>query len=249
MTASTVVKPFTLLSSPADYRGGHCLDSLENRLMRMTKRIGYRGLAALGLLTLPLLLASGCATLNESECRSVDWQIIGYEDGGRGNPLERIGQHRKACAKYGIAPDLAAYQRGRDAGLREYCRPTNGFRAGVAGRSYSGVCPLDLEGAFLEAYESGHHLHELRARVTDIENRIDGKHEALERAKDELAKTSAAIISSDSTPERRAQTLLDAKHLAEEVGRLKSEIEQLEVERASSESDVESHRATLRYTE
>ena len=217
--------------------------------MGMIKRNGYRGLAALGLLTCSLLLGSGCATLNESECRSVDWQIIGYEDGGRGNPLERIGQHRKACAKYGIAPDLAAYQRGRDAGLREYCRPTNGFRVGVAGRSYAGACPVDLEEAFVEAYESGHHLYELRARVTDIAHRIDGKHDALERAKDELAKTSSAIIGSDSTPERRAQALLDAKHLAEEVGRLKTEIEHLEAERASSESDVESYRATLRYGE
>jgi hypothetical protein len=217
--------------------------------MRMTKRIGNRSLAPLGLLTALLLLTSGCATLNESECRSVDWQIIGYEDGGRGNALERIGQHRKACAKYGIAPDLAAYQRGRDAGLREYCRPTNGFRAGIAGRSYSGVCPVDLEEAFVEAYESGHHLYELRARVTDIENRIEGKNAELERTKEELAKTSAAIIGSDSTPERRAQALMDAKHLAEDVGRLKSEIEQLQVERASSESDVESYRATLRYQE
>lgn len=132
--------------------------------MRKTA-ISDRGLA-LVVLTLPLLLTSGCATLNESECRSVNWQVIGYEDGGRGNPVERIGQHRKACAKYGIAPDLTAYQRGREAGLREYCRPTNGFRVGAAGRSYTGVCPVDLEEDFLEAFESGHHLHELRARVT-----------------------------------------------------------------------------------
>jgi uncharacterized small protein (DUF1192 family) len=217
-------------------------------LMRIIETIGFRGVA-LAVLSLPLLISGGCATLNESECRSLDWQIIGYEDGGRGQALERIGQHRKACAKYGISPDLTAYQRGRETGLREYCRPASGFRVGVAGRSYTGVCPIELEEDFLGAYESGQHLYELRAHVTGIESRIDSKHDELERATDELAKTSATLIASDSTPERRAQALLDAKQLAEEVGRLKSEIDHLETERALSESDVESYRATVRYTE
>jgi hypothetical protein len=209
---------------------------------------GYRGLCLAALL-LPLLGLSGCATLNENECRSMDWQTIGYEDGGRGHAAERIGQHRKACAKYGIAPDLSAYQRGRESGLREYCRPANGFRAGAAGRSYGGVCPGDLEADFLDAYESGHHLYELRARVSEIESHISSKHDALEHAEQTLAQSSAAIIANDSTPEHRAQALIDAKHLAEDIGRLKSEIEHLEADLAMSQDDIDSYRATLRYAD
>lgn len=216
--------------------------------MGITVSTGYRGrwLAALVVSSLSL---GGCATLNENECRTMDWQTIGYEDGGRGYAAERIGQHRKACAKYGIAPDLSAYQRGRESGLREYCRPANGFRAGAAGRSYGGVCPADLEEDFLEAYESGHHLYELRARVSEIESDIGSKHDALEHAENTLAQTSATIIASDSTPERRAQALLDAKHLAEDIGRLKSEIERLEADLAVSQSDLDSYRATLHYVD
>jgi hypothetical protein len=216
--------------------------------MKIAMPTRSRGMG-LAVLVLPLLISSGCATLNENECRTMDWQTIGYEDGGRGQASERIGQHRKACAKYGIAPDLGAYQRGRESGLREYCRPANGFRVGVAGRSYSGVCPIDLEREFLDAYESGHHLHELRARVAQIESHIGSKHDELEHAEQSLANTSAAIIANDSTPERRAQALLDAKHLAEDIGRLKSEIEHLQGELAVSQSDVESFRATVRYVD
>jgi hypothetical protein len=213
--------------------------------MKIAMPTAYRGLC-LATLVLPLLGLGGCATLNENECRTMDWQTIGYEDGGRGHGAERIGQHRKACAKYGIA---TAYQRGRESGLREYCRPANGFRAGAAGRNYGGVCPADLEEDFLDAYESGHHLYELRARVSEIESHIGSKHDELEHAEKTLAQTSATIIASDSTPERRAQALIDAKHLAEDIGRLKSEIEHLEADLAVSQRDVDSYRATLRYAD
>jgi hypothetical protein len=217
--------------------------------MKLAAKSTFRRSLAMAVSAVSLLTASGCATLNENECRTVDWQTVGYEDGGRGQAAERIGQHRKACAKYGIKADLAAYQNGREAGLREYCRPANGFRVGAAGRSYGGVCADDLEAAFLDAYEAGHRLHELRAQVSDVEARIGSKQGELEHAEDELAKTSAAIISSDSTPERRAQALLDTKHLAEDVGRLKAEIESLQAELVQCREDVTQYRATVRYAE
>jgi hypothetical protein len=79
-----------------------------------------------------------CSTMSESECRTVDWRTIGYEDGVGGYSGDRISVHRKACAKYGVSTDLAAYQAGRDDGLREYCQPANGFRVGSHGNEYTG---------------------------------------------------------------------------------------------------------------
>ena len=70
------------------------------------------GLAAIA------IVMQGCASMSGQECMVADWQAIGYEDGVRGSTADRIGNHRKACAKHGIAPDLQAYQKGRDAGLR-----------------------------------------------------------------------------------------------------------------------------------
>ena len=203
--------------------------------------------AALAGIIIATLGFSGCATLNENECRTVDWQTIGFEDGTRGYSGERISQHRKACAKYGISPDLTAYQSGRSAGLREYCRPANGFRVGAAGSSYAGACPADLEAEFAEAYEAGLHLHELQSRVAETSDRIEARRDELEHAEHELARSSAAIISSDSSTERRAQALVDAKQLAEKVGRLKSDIEQLEDEEQRNQEDLEEYRSTLRY--
>jgi uncharacterized small protein (DUF1192 family) len=51
------------------------------------------------------------------------------------------------------------------------------------------------------------------------------------------------VSSNDSTPQDRADALLDTAQLAERIGRLKTEIHQLEVDRVSYERDLENFRA------
>jgi len=111
------------------------------------------------------LMFSSCATLNKSECREAGWQTIGLEDGAKGHPLTYISRHRKACAEYGVAPDLDQYELGHNAGLMRFCTPANGFKQGRAGRPYHDVCPTQLEGQFLAGYDTGRELHELKSEI------------------------------------------------------------------------------------
>src|SRR3954465_4724012 len=96
-----------------------------------------RYLSAIALLV--ALGMSGCSTMNKQECLAVDWRTVGYEDGVAGYSGDRIAQHRKACAKYGVQTDLSQYQDGRAQGLREYCKPANGYQLAARGGSYNGV--------------------------------------------------------------------------------------------------------------
>ena len=84
----------------------------------------------LTVLALPVLFAGGCATMNKSECQTADWTMIGMEDGSRGRLSSYIGNHRSACAKFGITPDLDSYQSGHEQGVRHYCTGRNGFARG-----------------------------------------------------------------------------------------------------------------------
>ncbi|MBM0103251.1 DUF2799 domain-containing protein [Steroidobacter sp. S1-65] len=199
-----------------------------------------RGSAAMVLLAL-----GACATMDREECLTVDWRTVGFEDGVRGYAGDRIGQHRKACAKHGVTPDFAAYQAGREAGLREFCVPANGFRLGSQGGSYSGICPADLEPAFADAYRSGQQLYTLESRLSNVTHSLNSKREKLRDAEADIVTRSAVAISSDATVEERAQAVVDVKQLGELVGRLKSEIKQLEEERVHSERDLQDYRATL----
>jgi hypothetical protein len=185
--------------------------------------------------------------MNESECRTVDWQTVGFEDGVAGYSGDRIAQHRKACAKHGVSPDLAGYQAGRETGLREYCTPENGFRIGSGGNSYGGVCPADLSPGFSDGYETGRRLHSLSVRVSSAANQLESKRRELDRVEDEMVRKTAIIVSGDATTEQRAQALVDTKQLAERTGRLKAEIVQLERDKVEFERDLEDYRATVAF--
>ena len=201
----------------------------------------YRTLLA-GIVGLGLF---GCASMNKSECLVSDWQMIGYEDGARGYGTERLARHRKACAKHAVAPDLAAYQRGRSQGLQEYCQPTKGFVLGSSGARYGGVCPAELEADFLDAYNSGHHLRQLRASVTNAKGQIGYKKRALAKVKQDLVTREAALVSDESTSAIRIALLAEIKDLSERRGQLQAEIEALIVVRTRREEELYTYRAEL----
>src|SRR3546814_18397774 len=79
--------------------------------------------------------------MNQDECLTGDWGLVGYQDGTNGYPPSYMDKHAKACAAYGVRPDATTYLAARERGLFEYCTPPRGFREGRMGRKYHGVCP------------------------------------------------------------------------------------------------------------
>jgi hypothetical protein len=195
--------------------------------------------------SLVALLMSGCAGMSQKECAAADWQTVGYEDGVNGYSGGRIGQYRTACAKYGVTPDLARYQAGREQGLREFCRPANGYRIGTAGGSYAAACPADLEPAFLSAFNAGHELYSLQARVWNADAQLDAKRRELAGLEHGIAAASTAVVSDGTTGDQRVQALVDTAQMAEQVGRLRQQIQQLESDRVNYERDLEDYRSRV----
>lgn len=190
-------------------------------------------------LTLALAGLGGCATMSGDECMTSDWSAIGYEDGAYGYTMDRMSKHRKACAKHGVTPDLGAYQSGRDQGLVEYCQPGRGFNVGANGGSYNGVCHVNLEGDFLDAYNTGRHLHTLRSNVNRASSSIGTKQRELERIDDKVVVIAAGLISNETTQEQRILLLVDLKDLSELAGTLDAEIKSLYEVRARSQVELE----------
>ena len=192
-----------------------------------------------------LLLGACAAKMSKDECRTVDWRTVGYEDGVAGRPGDRIGEHRRACAEYGVTPDLNAYLAGRTAGLREYCQPHNGYRAGVSGYTYYDTCPADLAEQFEKAYDEGRALYVRERRVTETDQLIEEKRSEIRRLEDRVAESAFDVIDATSTAEERTQAVLDTKQAAERIGQLKSEITELEKERARYQAELDAYRRTV----
>ena len=197
------------------------------------------------LLSLLVIGLAGCATMSGDECATSDWTAVGYEDGSRGYTSERFGKHRKACAKHGITADFEAYQQGRSQGLVEFCQPGRGFNLGVNGGQYNGVCSVELEADFLDAYRVGQQLYTLRSKVSSANTQIYNKKHELEDIEDQITHNEALLIGDQTTTEDRVLLLADLKRLSERTGELEIEIEALIADRARHEQNLQHYEQTV----
>jgi hypothetical protein len=182
------------------------------------------------------LLTASCATLNKDECQTANWEVIGYEDGTRGYNADRIGQHREACSKHGVAPDLAAYAAGRDKGLRVYCTPQNGYRIGQKTTVYRDVCPEDLRADFRKAFEYGGQILAHQREISRYQTDIRKYQDTLQEIEQEIALNEALIIKGAKGPAERARLIERNRELQayinedrERIDRAAYEIEQLQI--------------------
>lgn len=187
----------------------------------------------------------GCASMNEQECLVTDWRSVGFEDGVAGRSEGSIANYRQACSRHGVTPDLAEYRRGHAEGVEVYCRPGRGFEVGHQGRRYQGVCPSDLEPAFLETYNQGRQLYELESAVGYVNSQIAANNRRSEQLKKEIASIGAAIISDDTTSDDRARLLIESAEKASELADVGDALEALEAERTQREADLFAYQQTL----
>ena len=170
----------------------------------------------------------GCATgMSKDECALADWQTIGYEDGLRGFPAERIGAHRVACAKHQVTPNLAAYSAGRERGLREFCQPKNGFRVGLQGGGYANVCSGPTEAVFVDSYRYGKQIHDARAELRSTNSRLRNAREGLAHTNAAMASVTAELVLPSVPIDRRTWLATELVRLTQERSDLVMRIDQL----------------------
>ena len=122
-----------------------------------------------------LFFLSGCATLSRDQCQQGDWFGIGLADGQAGQAENRLDQHNKACAEYGIGVNPQHYLEGRAQGLNDYCRLENAFDSGLRGQRYQRVCPPAMDAAFDRYNAAAYEVYELRSDFDSIDNQLASK--------------------------------------------------------------------------
>lgn len=187
------------------------------------------------------LLAAGCVSMTPEECLSADWRTVGYEDGAAGRGAETLGDHRSACAEVGVTPDFAAYQRGHREGVRVFCHPANGYRLGRSGYAYTGICPGDLEPAFLDALDEGLFVYGLEAAASEVASAIDAIDYAIDEREENIADAEDALEEGGLSDEERRGMRRILRTLAEEIGELHAERRALTAELREREAEIREH--------
>ena len=150
--------------------------------------------------------------MDRSECVTADWYAIGLEDGARGRPVERLGDHRRACAKHNVTPDAARYVAGRNDGLKSFCTYERGFSEGRAGKAYAAACPDPLN--FLAGHQRGRELYDLNRRLDEVNK--------------DIARTKTALKDGIPNPRTRANEVERLEALTREAEQLELRIQETE---------------------
>jgi len=176
------------------------------------------------------ILLAGCATgMGRDECAAADWRMIGYEDGLRGVPADRIGAHRVACAKHQVTPDLAAWMEGRERGLVEYCQPRSGYRVGLNGGSYANVCPAATEAGFVNGFRWGRQIHDARADLRGTQARLRSARDGLVQTDNAIAGATAELLLPNVPKDRRVFLAQELVRLGQNRVELAARIDELTV--------------------
>ena len=157
-------------------------------------------------------------------CRNADWFEVGRVDGLSGIPAN-ASTYVGRCVSLGVAIDDELYTGGWQRGLVDYCTPDRAFDAGRSGESYSGVCPANLEGAFLKRFKLGERISAIEKKNILIESEVDRKLNELQVAQPTTILNDAL---SRNTSARRDQIENDLKRLRDAIAKNESLIRELE---------------------
>jgi hypothetical protein len=195
----------------------------------------------LPLVLLGAALSAGCASMNADECRTANWEVVGYEDGSLGAPSSRVGNHRKSCAEHGVSPDLQAYTTGYDKGVRTYCVPDTAFALGKAGRNLPAVCPADLYKPFAAAFEEGRTVYLDIKKVNEQIAVLDKDIKKLNKQMEFLTSAREEVGADGQPPSRQEIDSAD-----ELIRRLEMDVQELQLQREQHTSELQTLRAATR---
>lgn len=189
--------------------------------------------------------------MSAAECQTADWRSVGYEDANRGLKTDNLRNYRRACAEFGISPDLEGYLAGHAQGLAVYCQPQNGFRLGTQGQQYNGGCPFAMEGAFRAAFAEGAGLYDRQMAVDQSRSQLDYARQRSKEIEFQIVDRTAAAASPLMFPADRIAIGLEIKNLIQEKAALNASIPQLEQDHEAAQADYDAYRASLtgRYAE
>lgn len=193
------------------------------------------------------LLLSGCATLSKDECLTANWYQIGYEDGADGYPDTRIKDHREACAEHGVSPNFNDYQVGHGEGVIKFCTPSNGFYRGKRGYSYRDVCPADLEGDFLKAYNAGKEIHAANSAIRSAEKAQEDNADQISKLEKDIQAKKTTMLAPNTSTERRYALDAEISKMQTTLGALQQKNKQLAIDAATAKANLRTLEAKYSY--
>ena len=181
----------------------------------------------------PLMLAfllPACAPgqMTERQCARADWFALGEGDALAGETSDRLLERRDECAAFSIKPDRRAYADGYEKTLFAMCTREGGYAFGARDTLYKGICPAEMEMAFLQGYVPGRRIAVARALRRIAEDNYEDALEDYDFYANEVDRATEALNEPELTDRERrkrrralfnAEVNLDQQERAREEAR------------------------------
>ena len=182
---------------------------------------------------------AGCASLSADECQQADWRLIGFNDGSVGRPVSRLSEHRKACSKVGVVPEMDTYLAGHREGALRYCTAANGYALGAQGGLDAGVCQDHDGNGFAAALAAGRQLHAVRVPVARLTAELNEHDKRLGEIDADIEHLRRDIVDRGYTASARSGYLGEIDALQAEASEIVSRMDQLRYDLAGAEADLD----------
>ncbi len=117
------------------------------------------------------LLLNGCAVMSKNDCMNANWNLIGQQDGFKGNG-SLLQQRAQACVKHQIVLDNDSYASGYNKGLKNYCNPQTVFDYALQGNGNYQSCPMEMQNRLRPYYTVANNFYKADKQLKSLEDDI-----------------------------------------------------------------------------
>ncbi len=178
-----------------------------------------------------LALLASCQTMSPEACQTANWRALGEVDGAAGATLSKFEARQNDCAKTGVTADFASYALGRDYGLQTFCQPASGFRAGLSGYSYAGVCTGHMEADFMLGYSDGARAYAARQEMSSAESAVASARSERDRLQDKIKAFEETLRKPGATDAEKAEARRRINEVQDDLRRARDRIRDAESDR------------------
>ena len=158
------------------------------------------------------MLICGCASMSKDECKTANWEIVGFDDGSHGRNESTIKRYQEDCA--GVAtPNFTAYRQGYGRGVTRYCVVDTGYSSGIRGYKANNACDPARFPDYYNAQQAGLTIFQSEQDINNQTANLQQAFQARADAEYDIKVVEAKLVAPGLSRNERLQLLAQSQQM------------------------------------
>jgi len=162
------------------------------------------------------VLVCGCASMSKDECKTANWEIVGFDDGSHGRNESNIKRYQEDCAGV-VTPNLTAYRQGHARGVASYCVAGSGYSSGIRGYKANNVCDPARFPDYYQAQQAGLTIFQSEQDINKQTANLQQAYQARADAEYDIKVVEAKLVAPGLSSNERLQLLVQSQQMRKDL--------------------------------